>query len=116
MLEQPGSWELLEQASSAELKGLRSLIEQELQRRDEAVGIKSGRSVIDSREGYPGRWLRAELVNCGKCRRCSDGQNRHGPYLYLYYTNSKDTYTSKYIGKNQSPELVEEFGEIDLSP
>lgn len=115
MMEQPRSYELLEKASISELKKLRTLIEKELHRRDAAVGVKYGREVIDSRKGLPGRWLRAELVNCGKCRRCADGQPRHGPYLYLYHTNSRGTYTSKYIGKKQSPELVEEFGEIDLS-
>jgi hypothetical protein len=35
-----------------------------------------------------------------------------GPYWYLYYTNPKTgKYTSRYIGKNLTPELAEEFGD-----
>jgi hypothetical protein len=111
MLEQASSFEFLEQASSADLRNVRDLIDKELRRRDMA-----GREVVESREGLPGRWLRAERVNCGNCRKCEDGQSRHGPYLYLYFTNARGTYTSAYIGKKQSPELIEEFGEIHLSP
>jgi hypothetical protein len=67
--------------------------------------------VVERRRGKGGRWLQRELVKCGKphCSKDRDGAG-HGPYWYLYYTNQRGKYTSKYIGKHLTPELAEEFG------
>ena len=69
--------------------------------------------VVERKRGRGGRWLQRELVKCGKphCSKDRDGAG-HGPYWYLYYTNPKTgKYTSRYIGKNLTPELAEEFGD-----
>jgi hypothetical protein len=68
--------------------------------------------VVERRRGRGGRWLQSELVKCGKphCSKDRDGAG-HGPYWYLYYTNRRGKYTSKYVGKTLTRELAEEFGE-----
>jgi hypothetical protein len=67
--------------------------------------------VVERRRGRGGRWLQRELVKCGKphCSKDRDGAG-HGPYWYLYYTNRRGKYTSRYVGKSLTPELAEEFG------
>ena len=67
--------------------------------------------VVERRRGRGGRWLQRELVKCGKphCSKDRDGAG-HGPYWYLYYTNQRGKYTSRYVGKRLTPELADEFG------
>jgi hypothetical protein len=67
--------------------------------------------VVERRRGRGGRWLQRELVKCGKphCSKDRDGAG-HGPYWYLYYTNQRGKYTSRYVGKSLTPELADEFG------
>jgi hypothetical protein len=57
------------------------------------------------------RYLRLELVKCGKkgCRKCASGE-LHGPYWYLYRPKQNGGgRTSEYVGKTLPQALAEEF-------
>jgi hypothetical protein len=110
--------ERLEELGSEELERLIAEAREILARRASvgrpAPRSSSDRKVVGRRRGSSGRWLQLERVRCGKvsCKRCAAGEG-HGPYFYLYYTNAEGRYTSKYVGKLQPPELVEEFGPVE---
>jgi hypothetical protein len=106
--------EQLEVLPTAELLRLIEEIEDIISDREHEPKETPSHEVVERRRSRGGRWLQSELVKCGK-PHCSKDRDRagHGPYWYLYYTNSRTgKYTSKYVGKNLTPELAEEFGVV----
>lgn len=101
---------------NAQLEGLstgeiRELIEEAnailTEREAEERRVQAEQKRVSRGEG--GSWLEHELVNCGNCRRCADGDRHHGPYWYLYrYTGSR--MVSTYVGRTLPQETAQRLG------
>lgn len=80
------------------LRKIRDFVDMLIEHKQRPADIPEGAEQVDAPENKTGKVV-LEEVTCGDdtCH-CATGE-KHGPYLYRYYRNSKGKTVSEYIGK-----------------